>query len=96
MNGRNPLAIFFAKKAEHAGVKVLFKNSLSTLTSDFRTVIAKIKRLKPDVLYSPITDNMVAFYTQLRELKFEGKVISSDIITDDHIQQSADVCCKGR
>jgi branched-chain amino acid transport system substrate-binding protein len=55
--------------------------------SDFRTVLTRILRTKPEVIYAPITAHLVPFFRQLSQLGYTGKVITSDNLTEDHIAQ---------
>lgn len=79
----------FKKKFESLGGKVL-DTSLVNLGqgSDFKSVITKSIGLKPDILYTPISENSTRFYQQLSILKFPGKVVTSDIITESVIKES--------
>jgi branched-chain amino acid transport system substrate-binding protein len=37
------------------------------------------------VLYAPVTDGVVPFYKQLRQLGFDKPIVTSDIVTAEHI-----------
>ena len=49
---------------------------------DLRAVFSKVRALKPDVIYSPVGDNIVPFYSQLRHQNPSVPVISSDVISE--------------
>lgn len=57
---------------------------------DLRSVIAKINSYGVDMIYSPLVFNLVPFYTQIKQLQFGGKVVTSDIIVDEHISKAPD------
>lgn len=75
----------FTESFTHAGGEVLKSFVLNVSDRDFRAVIAKIKKLKPDVIYSPVVYNQVPFYRQIRELGIGVPIISCDVITNQHI-----------
>lgn len=77
---------FFKKEFEKkGGVVVDTQPILPSDTIDFRTTIMKVKESDADGIYSPITDGLTVFYKQLRELDFDKPIITSDIITENHI-----------
>jgi branched-chain amino acid transport system substrate-binding protein len=73
--------------AEGGGV-VLKRISVSPKENDFRTLVHLAKNFNADVLYAPITENLVPFYKQLREVQFSKPIITSDIIAAEHINQA--------
>ncbi|MBX7142940.1 MAG: ABC transporter substrate-binding protein [Oligoflexia bacterium] len=52
---------------------------------DFRTSLQRIKKVNFDLAYAPIDAQMMAFYKQWRQAKFEQPVVSTDIITEDNL-----------
>ena len=82
------VAGLFTASFEASGGKVVQRISLNPGEADFRTLIARIKAVQPDVLYSPLTNEIVPFYTQLFAAKFERPIVSSDIITEEHIAKN--------
>lgn len=80
----------FAKKFESAGGKVLGQYELNPTDTDFRTVILKAITLNPDVIYTPVADNIVPFFQQLHKSPYKGKVITSDIMNDELIKAAGD------
>lgn len=82
------VADIFQNKFKELGGTILETHSINpTDTSDFRTTIAKIQAKQPDGIYTPITDGVVAFYRQLGEFGFAKPIITSDIITGNHIAE---------
>jgi branched-chain amino acid transport system substrate-binding protein len=79
---------YFERQFTALGGTVLKSYAFNPQDIDFRTSFAKVRALKPDVIYSPIGDNIVPFYTQLRLQIADIPVISSDVIADEHIQQA--------
>lgn len=61
------VADYFEKQFIALGGTVLKSYSFNPQDTDFRTCFSKARALKPDVIYSPIGDNIVPFYTQLRQ-----------------------------
>ena len=85
------VADLFEKMFKEKGGKILKRFSLEPSETDFRTVIAKTKSLNPDVLYSPLTESVVAFYSQIRQANFNKPIVTSDIIADEHISLAPDI-----
>jgi len=79
---------YFASSFEKAGGRVLHTAVIEPTDLEFRATIVKAKGLNPDVIYSPIVYNVAAFYTKLRQLGFTKPVISSDIISKEHISKA--------
>lgn len=82
---------YFKKHFEELGGTVLEIISLPPSTSDFREVFLRIREKKPAVIYAAVTDNVVAFYKQLRQQQIDSAVISSDIINEAHIKAEPSV-----
>lgn len=81
------VADFFEQEFNKLGGEIINRHTiLSSDTTDFRTTITKIQKENPDAIYSPITDGITVFYKQLKEFGFDKPVISSDIITENHIE----------
>ncbi len=76
----------FKDRFEELGGEIIETYSINPGdSSDFRTTILKIKQKNPEGIYSPITDGVTVFYKQLKELGFEKPIVTSDIITENHI-----------
>lgn len=58
--------------------------------SDFRSVLLKLRDLRPDVVYAPVDANIPTFFRQYRSLRIEAPIVTSDIITDDLLSVDAD------
>ncbi|MDC0358733.1 ABC transporter substrate-binding protein [Oligoflexia bacterium] len=63
---------------------------LNTITSnpkehDYRSILLRVKKLKPDVIYAPVDGNLVPFYLQAKQLQITVPIISSDVIGAEHI-----------
>ena len=82
------VAGYFEKQFMALGGTVLKSYSFNPQDTDFRAPFSKVRALKPDVIYSPIGDNIVPFYTQLRQQIPDVPVISSDVIAEEHIQHA--------
>jgi branched-chain amino acid transport system substrate-binding protein len=59
--------------------------------SDFRAVLIRLIKSNPEVIYAPITSHLIPFFKQLNQLGYVGKIITSDNLTEELIQQSASV-----
>ncbi len=81
-------AATFTETFQQFGGRIVTVISVPPSETDYRTVIAKIKALNPDVLYSPVVSNIVPFYSQLQQQHLSLPVISCNAITPEHIQQS--------
>jgi branched-chain amino acid transport system substrate-binding protein len=76
----------FTEKFIELGGQIVEEHSVNPDdTNDFKTIILKIKNSQADGIYSPITDGVTIFYKQLGELTFDSPIITSDIITENHI-----------
>lgn len=82
---------YFTREFVAAGGKVLQSFNFNPQDQDFRAAFSKTRALKPDVIYSPVGDNIVTFYTQLRRQCPDIPVISSDVIAEEHIRQAPSV-----
>ncbi len=83
------VARYFSDEFTRLGGKILNKFSFNPQENDFRTAFTKTRIQNPEVIYSPITDNIVSFYKQLKQSRFKGAVISSDVIADEHIEKDS-------
>ena len=73
----------FQDKFEQSGGQVLKSFEMNPAESDFRTVLLRVKALNPDVLYAPVTDNIAAFWMQLKRSGFNRPVITSDVLNQE-------------
>jgi len=81
----------FRKQFELDGGKIFDDATIGPEEADFRAVISKFRGLGPDIIYSPLVFNIVPFYSQLRQLGFSGKIVTSDIIAEEHISKAPQV-----
>ena len=79
---------YFEQSFTAQGGRVLQSYSFNPQEQDFRTVFSKARGLRPDVIYSPVGDNIVPFYVQLRQQIPDIPVVSSDVIAEEHIRQA--------
>lgn len=79
---------YFEQVFRSHGGSVLESYAFNPHEQDFRSIFAKVRARKPDVIYSPVGDNISSFYTQLRQQMSDVPVISSDVISEEHITQS--------
>jgi branched-chain amino acid transport system substrate-binding protein len=79
------VSTYFTDAFEKQGGRVVETHTLAPGTTDFRTIIAKAKASGADILYAPVTDGVVPFYKQLRQLGFDKPIVTSDIVTAEHI-----------
>ena len=77
---------YFEKQFVADGGKILKRYALNPATSDFKPVLLSIKQKVPDVIYAPIIDNIPVFHKQKRELQISTPILSSDVISDEHIR----------
>lgn len=82
------VASYFKEEFEKLGGSLLIEERHLKGASDFKTSISKVKILKPDVLFAPISEHPVTFFKQLKSLKYEGLVLASDQISDEFIKAS--------
>lgn len=76
---------YFSKVFEAGGGKVLKRFTFNPDELDYRAAPNTVKALKPDVIYSTITLAFVPFFKQLRALRMETPIITSDILNDYHL-----------
>jgi branched-chain amino acid transport system substrate-binding protein len=79
---------YFRAEFIKLGGQVLQTFNFNPQDNDFRAAFTKLRTLSPDVIYTPITDNVVPFYAQLKQAKISALTLTSDIIAEEHIQQS--------
>jgi branched-chain amino acid transport system substrate-binding protein len=79
---------YFKEAFQKRGGVVEQSFSFNPQDSDFRAAFSRTRALAPDVVYSPISDNIVPFYTQLRQANLRCPVISSDVIAKEHTQRA--------
>ncbi len=78
---------YFKDSFEKAGGVLLERYELNPDTNDFRSILGKAKMQSPDVIFAPIVDNIPVFHKQKIALGINVPVISSDVITQEHVDQ---------
>lgn len=81
---------YFTKKFESLGGKVLKRYEVNPDSSDFRTILSNIKNINPELIFAPITHNIVPFFKQLKGLNLPAKIITGAIVTKEHVQTVPD------
>ncbi len=79
----------FQSSFEKSGGNIVFVSGENPGEADFRTTLMKAKRKAPDVLYVPVDANLIAFFAQIKQLAFQMPLLTSDIITEDNLQEAA-------
>jgi branched-chain amino acid transport system substrate-binding protein len=79
---------YFTRKFNTLGGTVSKRFPLNPDQSDFRSILAKIKRQNPDVIFAPLTHNIVPFFKQLSQNEITCKIITSAIVTKEHVLQA--------
>lgn len=79
---------FFKDYFEENGGKIVSVHDIDPGTSDFRAVITKAIADKPDAIFAPVDNNIGAFFKQLKEAGYSGKVLAADSITQNAIDSS--------
>lgn len=82
------VAGYFKSEFEQLRGKVVSSFALNANTSDFRAILSKIRVLKVDVIYAPIIQNLVPFYSQAYQLRIEVPIITSDNIAPEFIEKA--------
>lgn len=73
------LSTSFKSKFEELGGKVVFEEAYTPSTKDFRAIIAKVKKQKPDAIYTPGNyEEVASFLKQLTEAKVTLPILGGD------------------
>lgn len=75
----------FRNQFEAGGGRVLAHFEVNPDEADFRSLLLKMKAMKPDVLYAPVSDNIPSFWRQLKQIGFGGPAITSDVLNPEVI-----------
>jgi branched-chain amino acid transport system substrate-binding protein len=78
----------FEKEFQKQGGSILGRYRQNPGDADFRAILAKIRASKPEVIYAPLASDVLAFHKQLKAAGITSPIISSGIITQEHIEQS--------
>ncbi len=80
----------FKEAAPAHGITVTDEHEMPTGSQDFRTIIAKVKEVKPDAVFisflAPHTK--ASFLKQVKELGFKGVILSAADIQDESVLKS--------
>jgi len=82
---------FFRNKFVSLGGEIVETFTINPGELDFLTIITRAKRRHPDVAYVPIESSIVQFFSQARKMNVEFPLVTSDVITDDNIQEGGKV-----
>jgi branched-chain amino acid transport system substrate-binding protein len=78
----------FSEEFRRRGGEVQGSYAVNPDDADFRTLLAKTRGLNPDVVYAPLTSNLVPFFTQAQRLGLAKPLITSDNISDEFITKA--------
>lgn len=76
---------YFRTEFTALGGKSLEVITLTPEVTDFRSVLARVKSMEPEVIYTPLVNNLNAFYSQIKQLGLRVPVVTSDIIVQEHL-----------
>lgn len=78
----------FKKKFESLGGKVVLSEQFDLGTTDFRSLILRIKASESGAVYAPLWgQSVLSFINQLRELKYKGAILTGDGFSDNEVSQ---------
>lgn len=80
-------ATSFRKAFEAGGGKILSLSNENPTETDFRTSLLKAKRSAPEVFYFPVDANLIAFFNQVKQMRLQAPILTSDIVTEDNLQE---------
>lgn len=81
------VADLFEKEFSEHGGSVVGRFKHNPGESDFRTILSRVRALNPEVIYAPLASDVLAFHKQRRDAGIVIPVISSGIISDEHVRQ---------
>lgn len=79
---------YFKKKFKELGGEVDDQFIINASEVDFKTLLAKAKAMPIDIIYTPLVNNIPAFYKQAKQIGFGKTIVSSDIIAEEHTRQA--------
>lgn len=86
----------FEKKAKENGTQVIFSEYFNRGTPDFRSLITKIERAHPDVIYGAVFyEDAAQFLKQLHQLGVKTPVYSSSAAYNEQLIKLADKDAEG-
>lgn len=79
----------FLAKVSELGGEVTLSEQVDGANTDFRTLMAKIKRSGAEALYLPLFGpGLTSALKQMRDVKFEGDVLTVDSLGDDELKDA--------
>jgi len=88
------LASVFNKKFEELGGKVLINEGFPSQSTDFRTILAKIKSLNVDAIFFVFNTEITPFVKQKSELQVKSKIFTTPVFENqtflDNLGKSAE------
>ncbi len=78
---------YFTAKYTSLGGQVIDNLQSSPDNLDFRTLLAKIRAEKPDVIYALVSENYHSFFKQLAQANLNIPVITADILSGEVLNQ---------
>lgn len=78
---------YYTQEFKKLGGKVLKRYEVNPKSSDFRTILLAIKKINPDLIFVPITHNIIPFFKQLKTADISSKIITGAIVTKEHVRQ---------
>lgn len=86
----------FKKSFNDGGGKILTEESYAPKTDDFRSILAKIKPLKPEVIFIPgYLEEIVKLLTQAKEIGIESQFITISTAYDEKLFSLANNSAEG-
>lgn len=81
---------YFSKRLKELGGEVVKTFTFNPGEQDFLTVLTKVRLLHPEVLFAPMDSSLVPFFSQIKKLHLDMPVVTTEIITEDNLQEAAD------
>jgi branched-chain amino acid transport system substrate-binding protein len=76
----------FEARFKQLGGRIALHEQVNGDTADFRTIMARLKSLKPDAVYLPLYGiSLQSAIKQARAVHFEGEILSADSFVDNDI-----------
>lgn len=77
----------FVEKAKEQGAEIVFEQALTPDSDDYSSVILKIIKASPDVIYAPlIPPHSASFLRQVKLMHLPAPIIMGDALTQDMIE----------
>jgi len=79
---------YFEESFQKLGGKILGFDKLAADTSDFRSTISKIRVLKPDAIFFPLSKNLSIFLKQVGQQALPQMLVTADVLRYEEIKNS--------